>query len=102
MAGPLNVPEGMLYDYTTGTLIPARPVVIVEPPPAPALKVGDIVQLNSGGPPMTVTQVDPDGEIAVSWFNGAQEECGTFPRQCLRTPMILPPGAWVEGNPYKS
>jgi len=44
-------------------------------------KVGDIVQLKSGGPPMTVTRVNTNlvgySEIACQWFY-VQMETGTF------------------------
>jgi uncharacterized protein YodC (DUF2158 family) len=51
---------------------------------ANSFKAGDIVQLKSGGPAMTVT--DPDaygGNIATTWFAGANKKNGTFPAQAL-------------------
>ena len=33
-------------------------------------KIGDVVLLNSGGPPMTVTGITSDGLVDVAWFDG--------------------------------
>ena len=44
-------------------------------------KIGDIVRLKSGGPPMTVDEVDKRAAsqiIACLWFDGAQLEDGEF------------------------
>jgi uncharacterized protein YodC (DUF2158 family) len=53
-----------------------------------SFKVGDIVQLKSGGPPMTVTEVNTNlvgyCEIKCQWFFGRMET-GTF------TPDVLIP-----------
>ncbi len=43
------------------------------------LKVGDVVVLNSGGPDMTVT----DLEITCVWFNGGETEEATFSEASL-------------------
>lgn len=53
-----------------------------------AFKIGDIVQLKSGGPKMTVTTVydDVSETIGTSWFAGSKKEKGTFPLQAL-TPV---------------
>lgn len=39
-------------------------------------EIGEVVQLNSGGPLMTVTDVDQDETVRVEWFldNGQIEE----------------------------
>ena len=34
-----------------------------------ALEIGDIVELKSGGPKMTVTEINVNGEIRCTWFN---------------------------------
>ena len=44
----------------------------------PALRVGDRVQLNSGGPPSLVVDLDPE-TVTVAW-NGAEV---VFPRPCV-------------------
>lgn len=41
-------------------------------------KIGDIVQLKSGGPKMTVTAVL--GKVVhTAWFSGSKKETGAFP-----------------------
>jgi uncharacterized protein YodC (DUF2158 family) len=51
-----------------------------------AFKVGEIVQLKSGGPKMTVTDI-PAGSYkdyySTSWFAGAKLEHGHFPEDSL-------------------
>jgi uncharacterized protein YodC (DUF2158 family) len=51
-------------------------------------KAGDIVQLKSGGPKMTVTQAGEDstGALTVwcSWFEGKMQKGGTFPPEALK------------------
>jgi uncharacterized protein YodC (DUF2158 family) len=42
-----------------------------------AFKIGDIVQLKSGGPKMTVTSGDST-HIWTSWFAGAKHETARF------------------------
>jgi uncharacterized protein YodC (DUF2158 family) len=53
------------------------------------IKVGDVVELISGGPPMTVAEVNVnlvgDCEIVCRWFFGRMEK-GSF------TPDLLKPG----------
>jgi uncharacterized protein YodC (DUF2158 family) len=51
-----------------------------------AFKVGEIVQLKSGGPKMTVTGTPHDQynkDYATSWFAGAKLEHGRFPEASL-------------------
>lgn len=51
--------------------------------------IGDVVQLKSGGPVMTVTQV---GNAAMTgkptvwtqWFDGPKQMSGTFPPEALK------------------
>ncbi len=47
------------------------------------LQVGDVVQLNSGGPLMTATHVEED-EISTTWFEGANQLYGNFDKKTLR------------------
>lgn len=47
---------------------------------AEAYKPGDIVQLKSGGPGMTVTRVVDGGNVLhTSWFAGKKNETAAFP-----------------------
>jgi len=50
------------------------------------LEVGDIVQLKSGGPKMTVDEVERGGDpdrILCRWFAGSKHEHGAFKKQTL-------------------
>jgi uncharacterized protein YodC (DUF2158 family) len=59
-------------------------------------KVGDQVQLNSGGPVMTVQQVLSTGsDYRCQWFAGKKLESGTFPGVSLIVPKPSP----QQGNP---
>ena len=49
-------------------------------------KEGDIVQLKSGGPPMTVCEVFGDGDHECKWFSGKKLERGNFPEEALIVP----------------
>ena len=50
-----------------------------------AFKIGDIVQLKSGGPKMTVTHlpVSERGFVHTCWFAGSKNETGAFPVDAL-------------------
>lgn len=52
-----------------------------------AFKVGDIVQLKSGGPEMTVKTVpDPHNKnYTCQWFAGKKLEAGMFPADSLKS-----------------
>jgi len=50
---------------------------------AAQFKVGDVVELKSGGPKMTVREVDEDGMVNASWFAGSKHEDGWFPVDTL-------------------
>lgn len=45
-------------------------------------KIGDIVQLKSGGPGMTVTGVYED-TVLTAWFADGHEEKGAFPLDAI-------------------
>jgi uncharacterized protein YodC (DUF2158 family) len=47
------------------------------------IKIGTVVRLNSGGPPMTVVRFN-DTHVAVIWVSGAMVQKATFPRECIR------------------
>lgn len=49
-----------------------------------AFKIGDIVQLKSGGPKMTVMSPEKEGgDVFCGWFAGAKRETGFFPPDSL-------------------
>jgi uncharacterized protein YodC (DUF2158 family) len=52
---------------------------------AEKFNVGDIVQLKSGGPKMTVTDSvgTSDDYLRTSWFAGSKHESGMFPVAAL-------------------
>lgn len=51
-----------------------------------SLKVGDVVQLKSGGPKMTVSKIDQDDNTYnCCWFNGKKVEWADFPLEALVT-----------------
>jgi uncharacterized protein YodC (DUF2158 family) len=52
---------------------------------ADEFKPGDVVQLRSGGPAMTVDEIDADGEVVCLWF--ASEEV----RSATLKPVVLVP-----------
>ena len=51
-------------------------------------KKGEIVQLKSGGPKMTVRDecTTREGVVICQWFAGAKLEQGAFPTDSLQTP----------------
>jgi len=54
----------------------------------PQFKVGDSVQLKSGGPEMTVTGISEIGRLSyhTKWFSGKKLEAGQFPAEALQVP----------------
>lgn len=53
---------------------------------ASKFKVGDIVQLKSGGPKMTVTEIHDTG-VRTAWFAGSKNEQGYFPFDAIMLPQ---------------
>ena len=58
---------------------------------AQAFEAGDIVQLKSGGPRMTLTSVDDRGYVRTAWFAGAAKEHGYFHLDALIGAPTEPP-----------
>jgi len=58
----------------------------VHPPMAnTAFNIGDVVQLKSGGPKMTINSVrDSSGDYLCVWFRGASKEQGYFKDEVLQ------------------
>ena len=46
-------------------------------------KVGDVVQLKSGRPPMTVKEIDEE-EATCQWFSDNKADIGIFPVESLK------------------
>lgn len=46
-------------------------------------KIGDIVQLKSGGPKMTVNERTPGGNFRCAWFAGNKMETGVFAPEAI-------------------
>lgn len=53
-----------------------------------SFKVGDVVQLNSGGPHMTVAAVVGD-QVTTMWFEKGEKRDETFPAAMLRAPRPI-------------
>lgn len=47
---------------------------------------GEIVQLKSGGPRMTIRTVFHDGSVSCQWFAGTKLQEGVFHPESLKTP----------------
>ena len=46
----------------------------------PKFKVGDVVELKSGGPRMTVERVEEEGTTHCIWFVSNERKSGSFPQ----------------------
>jgi uncharacterized protein YodC (DUF2158 family) len=47
-------------------------------------EIGDVVQLRSGGPKMTVHGVISDGDIVCQWFESDEVHEENFPNEALK------------------
>ena len=56
------------------------------------LKIGDVVRLNSGSPPMTVIKVLDTEMVLCNWFVKPHAKCheGRFPLVSLQDARIVP------------
>lgn len=57
---------------------------------AAKFSTGDVVQLKSGGPAMTISEVlkdmgSPTGKYRCKWFKGASNEVAVFEEETLKT-----------------
>ncbi len=57
------------------------------------MKVGDVVQLRSGGPRMTVSRLEGDQEVLCVWFVGAEPRFAALGRGALIMAVEPPTGA---------
>ena len=77
----LRARAGVDGAYPVDPPYPVAPAV----PAARVLAAGDVVQLKSGGPSMTVVGIGTDGKVACKWF-GANAESPVdhiFGAECL-------------------
>lgn len=57
-------------------------------------KKGDVVMLKSGGPKMTVTGVEPNGDLSCVWFVGNKQSMQVFdPATVMAPPAARAPVA---------
>jgi uncharacterized protein YodC (DUF2158 family) len=49
-------------------------------------KIGDVVQLKSGGPNMTIESDAGEGNFVCQWFDGSEVKRTTFQGASLRAP----------------
>jgi len=54
-------------------------------------KVGDLVQLRSGGPTMTVSSIYA-GDVRCKWFGGKKLESGSFPPASIIASKVIEDG----------
>lgn len=62
-------------------------------------KAGDVVQLRSGGPIMTVNYADSDGSVSCVWMRGNKLQKETFSNAALQVPQPKKP---VRSTPSKN
>jgi uncharacterized protein YodC (DUF2158 family) len=65
------------------------------------LTIGDVVQLKSGGPQMTVCKIcEDDNTYGCCWFNGKKVEWANFPLETLVTDDEIFDYNGIEGYGY--
>lgn len=47
-------------------------------------EIGDVVELRSGGPRMTVHGLVSDGDVVCQWFESSEVHEGNFPKEVLK------------------
>ncbi|HTG94865.1 MAG TPA: DUF2158 domain-containing protein [Pyrinomonadaceae bacterium] len=47
-------------------------------------EIGDVVQLQSGSPKMTVHEVVSDGDVVCQWFESNEVHKENFPKEALK------------------
>jgi len=55
-------------------------------------EIGDVVQLRSGGPKMTVHGLVSDGDIVCQWFEGNEVHEESFPKDALKKIELVTAG----------
>ena len=55
-------------------------------------EIGDVVQLRSGGPKMTVHSLVSDCDVVCQWFEGNEVHEESFPKEALRKVELVTAG----------
>ncbi len=55
-------------------------------------EIGDVVQLRSGGPKMTVHGLVSDGDVVCQWFEGNEVHEESFPKDALKKIELVTDG----------
>ena len=55
-------------------------------------EIGDVVQLRSGGPKMTVHGLVSDGDVVCQWFEGNEVHEESFPKDALKKIEVVTAG----------
>lgn len=55
-------------------------------------EIGDVVQLRSGGPKMTVHGLVSDGDVVCQWFEGNEVHEESFPKEGLQKVELVKAG----------
>jgi uncharacterized protein YodC (DUF2158 family) len=67
-----------------------------------AFNVGDVVQLKSSGPLMTVESIDDDGVHNCTWFQERELKKGHFPEATLKlVPSAGEPRSAIPAGPRR-
>lgn len=66
-----------------GTFNTADLIQCYAPPSLRSVMPGNRVMLRSGGPEMTVSDVDEQGMAVCQWMSGGRLERAAFPLECL-------------------
>lgn len=53
-------------------------------------KIGELVELKSGSPKMTVTEITAQDKVRCSWFVGSKHNTAVFPSKSLQVPGADP------------
>ena len=51
-------------------------------------KIGQVVQLRSGGPKMTIHSLVSDGDVVCQWFEGNEVHERNFPDEVLKKVVV--------------
>jgi len=55
-------------------------------------EIGDVVQLRSGGPKITVHGLVSDGDVVCQWFEGNEVHKESFPKEALKKIELVTAG----------